>query len=165
MRFKFALFALLIIQLNANADSINYENLTPDEAKKAWNEKDHRSEKRKRYKEWERRNKERMALDHERLEQSIKEINAHKKWSEDYTHEKEKIRAIRKAQLENEQIKRETRIKYCNSLKDEMRNYNEFRTRWYKLDKNGQRVYLDDDEILKNRKSLEDKIAEKCGKS
>ena len=54
------------------------------------------------------------------------------------------------------------RIRYCNKVKDSLKQYEQARARWYKLNEQGERVYLSEDEINQRKEEIKDSIAEHC---
>ncbi len=76
--------------------------------------------------------------------------------------EREEFRA-EKAKREADQFKsKEIKRDYCHRLTDRTRKYDEDRTIWYRLDENGERVYLGEDEVNKKYQDFLNEIAEEC---
>ena len=79
-----------------------------------------------------------------------------------YVSEREQARA-EKAKREADQLKsKEIKRVYCHRLTDRKRKYDEDRTIWYRLDENGERVYLGEDEVNKKYQDFLNEIAEEC---
>lgn len=74
----------------------------------------------------------------------------------------DKAAAEQQAQKERRQLAEAKARKHCTLLKDKQRQFDEGRTRWYKLDSQGNRIYLSDQEIDASYKKLGQQIRKVC---
>lgn len=62
-----------------------------------------------------------------------------------------------------QQQEEEKRLRACNNLKDQLKQFNNSRrTRWYELDNSGKRVYMRKEAVALKKKEIKNKINEHC---
>ena len=67
-----------------------------------------------------------------------------------------------KEETEKQQVLLAKQQQKCDRLSDRLRTYNEGR-RWYNLDAQGERQYLNDEQIARNHQNIKKKYSQHCG--
>jgi Skp family chaperone for outer membrane proteins len=141
---------------------VNWSELTPEQAMKKWRLIDPKSETRKnyekKYKERTKRLAESKKLREKAQTETTSRTEKYQKFIEIVENEREEKELFKKEQT----LYEKQQLLYCNQLIDKVKNYEEYRTRWYKLNDQGERVYLSEKEVNSNYKALKVKIKIEC---
>jgi len=73
-----------------------------------------------------------------------------------------RAKRLQKQREKEQQLQQEEQLeKHCNRLKDELRRMDE-RRRWYRLDENGERIYISEAEVRQRKQSLQTEYDRRC---
>lgn len=163
----FVLMSVLLIvfvtspsELFAEQKNVNWEKLTPEQAANKWQSR--KSEAMLRYEQ-------RISAQKKADRQNeLRELEAQKgtveikRQYQELNSLFEQNRAKKKKTREEARKHLAEKRKECLRLKDKLKDYEVYRTRWYKLDEEGNRVYLSADEIDQDRRFLVETIHQHC---
>lgn len=146
--------------LKAAEEEIQWDKLTPEEAREKWQSKKSK---------WTiRREKEQAAAREKKLRDEKRKTQA-QHGTRERTKRFQGLNALfekdgKKKEKEKEEQKKKLakQRKECLKLKNKLKDFEEYRTRWYKLDEEGNRVYLSQDEIDQDHRALGERIQRRC---